>query len=198
MTKETWSEHFGFFAAPKNEEEKIWQIRFISEVEKESPRGAVLTLVSFIDELLVKLLRSYFPNKDHASKLLTDLDGCLSTIMHRANIAFSLALLKEKEYKAIKVLARIRNEFAHKWDGTDFGNKEVSKLVKLFPAEYFEYVDGSNRAKFNCVASDVIQQLLDRSDYAVALHNKLPKEYRDIFDLTDEERKTLLQRGKNT
>lgn len=187
MTKQTWSEQFGFCAAPKNEEEQAWQIRFISEVEKESPRGAVLTIVSFIDELLVKLLRSYFPNKDHASKLLTALDGCLSTIMHRANIAFSLALLRDKEYKAIKVLARIRNEFAHKWDGTDFENNEVSRLVNLFPVEYFEYIDGTNRAKFNCVASDVVQQLLDRSDYAVKLRNKLPKEYRDIFDLTDEE-----------
>jgi hypothetical protein len=118
--------------------------------------------------------------------------------MHRANIAFSLALLREKEYKAIKVLARIRNEFAHKWDGTDFDNKEISKLVNSFPAEYFEYVDGTNRAKFNCVASDVVQQLLSRSDYVIRLCNILPKEYKDLFDLTDQERRQLFERHKNT
>lgn len=188
MKKQTWAEHFGFCGAPRNEEEQAWQARFIREVEKESPRGSVLTIVSFIDELLVNLLRSYFPNTAHASKLLADLEGCLSTIMHRANIAFSLALLREKEYRAIKVLARIRNQFAHKWDGTDFDNKEISKLVESFPPEYFEYVDGTNRAKFYCVASDLVQELLSRSDYAATLCTKLPKTYKDIFDRTDEER----------
>lgn len=196
MEKQIWSESFGFCAAPKDQEEMLWQARFINEVEKESPRGAVLTIVSFIDELLINLLGAYFPNKSRASKLLADLDGCLSTIMHRANIAFSLALLREKEYKAIKLLARIRNEFAHKWDGTSFESKEIYKLVSSFPAEYFKYFDGTNRAKFNCVASDVVQELLSRSEYASAIHKKLPKVYRDIFDLTDEERKELLKRQK--
>lgn len=191
MTKLTWSEHFGFCSVPKNEEEQAWQARFTNEIERESSRGATLTIVSFIDELLINLLNSYFPNKNHVSKLIARLDGCLSTIMHRADIAFSLALLKEKEYKAIKVLARIRNEFAHKWDGTDFDNPTISKLVQSFPVDYLEKINGSNRAKFNCVASDVVQQLLDRSDHAVALCRKLPSEYRDIFDLKHEEKRNI-------
>jgi len=195
MKKLIWSKNFGFSAVSKDEEDMHWKTRFINEIEKESPRGAVLTIVSFIDELLIKLLGSYFPNKEHASKLLADLDGCLSTIMHRANIAFSLALLRKKEYEAIKVLARIRNEFAHKWDGGGFDSKEISKLVSSFPGEYFKCIDGTNRAKFNCVASDIVQQLLSRSDYAVELRKKLPKTYKDIFDLSDEERKKLFERG---
>jgi uncharacterized protein YutE (UPF0331/DUF86 family) len=193
---ETWSEHFSFCAASKNEEDRDWQARFISEVEKESPRGAVLTIVSFIDELLISLLLSYFPNKGHASKLIENYEGCLGTITHRADIAFSLSLLREEECKAIKLLSRIRNQFAHNWDGMDFNNKKVSFSINSFRGKYF--ANGSNRAKFNCAASNIIQQLLDRREYAVALHNKLPKVYKDIFDLTDEEREIYFKRGKNT
>ncbi|CAE6864526.1 hypothetical protein IQ288_05105 [Burkholderia sp. R-69980] len=192
-TKVQWSESFAFSSAPKDAEERAWQARFINEVEGESARGAVLTIVSFIDELLIDILNSYFPNKSHSERLLCELDGCLSTIMHRANIAFALSLLREREFKAIKALARIRNEFAHKWDGTSFDNKVISKFVNSFPAEYFEGIEGSNRAKFNCVASDTVQQLLARSSYAEDICHYLPKEYKDIFDRPIEERRRLLE-----
>ncbi|HCE2128602.1 TPA: hypothetical protein NG573_004663 [Vibrio parahaemolyticus] len=195
MSKSQWSESFAFIGYVESPEESQWQSRFITEVEKESPRGAVLTIVSFIDELLIKLLKGYFPNKEHGEKLLESLDGCLSTIMHRANVAYALALLREREYKAIKVLARIRNEFAHKWDGTDFNNKQIEKLVNSFPQKYFEYVEGTNRAKFNCVASKIVQELLTRVKYAENICIHLPKEYRDIFDMSDAERREYLRKN---
>lgn len=192
MSKHQWSEEFCFVSINNTQEELEWKLRFITEVEKESSRGVVLTVVSFIDELLIKILAAYFPNKKHANKLLENLDGCLSTIMYRTNIAFSLALLRECEYKSISILARIRNEFAHKWDGTDFENKTINKLINSFPQEYFKDIGGSNKAKFNRVASDIIQELLKKVTYSENLCKSLPKEYRDIFDLTDEERRQLI------
>jgi len=195
-TKFTWSESFAFCSAPKDEVERSWQNRFIMEVESESTRGSVLTIVSFIDELLIKLLSSYFPNKEHAGKLLGDLDGCLSSLMHRANIAFSLSLLRESEFKAIKILARIRNEFAHKWDGAMFENDAMSKLIKSFPSIYFIKIEGSNKAKFNRVASNIVQELLDRSDYATRLCKLLPSQYRSILDLSAEERIKIIEKER--
>lgn len=194
MGKAVWSESFGFMAAPRTEEEMEWQARFIAEVEAETTRGAVLNITSFIDELLIKLLSSYFPNSAHAESLLTNMDGCVSSIMDRANIAYALALLRKKEFNAIKIIARIRNEFAHKWDGSGFDSGGVPKLIDKFPKEYFEYVDGTNKAKFNCVTSQVIQELLERHRYAKGIHDRLPKEYKDIFDLTLEERQIILAR----
>ena len=194
MNKQMWSESFGFGCIVKNEEDALWKARFIKEVEKETSRGSVLTIVSFIDELLIKLLESYFPNKKHAEKLLSELDGCMSTIIHRANIAYSLALIRETEFNAIKVLARIRNVFAHQWDGISFESDEISKLVRKFPQEYFKYVDGSNKGRFNRVASSLVQELLGRSVYADHICKHLPNEYKDIFDLSDEERRKVLER----
>lgn len=192
MQKEVWSEHFGFMSAPTTDEEKEWQERFIAEVENETTRGAVLNIVSFIDELLIKLLSSYFPNSAHAESLLSNMDSCISSIMDRANIAYALALLRKKEFDAIKILARIRNEFAHKWDGSCFDRGQIPKLINKFPKEYFERVDGSNRAKFNRVSSDIIQELLERHRYARRIHDRLPKEYKDIFDLSLEERQKIM------
>lgn len=197
MSKSQLSESFGFVSIDSNLEEMEWKSRFIKEVEKESTRGAVLTIVSFIDELLIKVLTAFFPNKKHADKLLNNLDGCLSTIMHRANIAFTLSLLREQEYKSIRILARIRNEFAHKWDGTDFENENINKMIDSLPDDYFKYLDGSNKAKFNIVSSNIIQELSKKIKYSENLCKSLPKEYQDIFDLSNEERRLIIKREKH-
>ncbi|SOE59126.1 Mannitol repressor [Burkholderia sp. YR290] len=189
MEKLVWSESFAFMSGSTSEIERAWQCRFIEEVERESERGAVLTIVSFIDELLIRLLKSAFPNKTHAEKLFQEMDGCLSTIMYRTNIALALSLLRQKEFDAIKILARIRNEFAHKWDGTAFDDPTISKLITKFPAEYFIGITGSNKAKFNRIASEVVQQLLERANYAHELYKTIPSQYRDYFDLSEEERR---------
>lgn len=202
MTKSIWSEDFGFTTIEKSEEDAAWKRRFVDEVEKETDRGKVLTIVSFIDELLIGILMAFSPNKEHAEKLLGDLDGCLSSIMHRANIALLLSLIRDVEFKSIQKLARIRNEFAHTWDGTSFDNEKISKIVRSFPPELFIDIDGSNKAKFMRVSSYVIQEILDRSDYAKSLSCILPSVYRDCFDLQPEERRRYLDirrhRGKVT
>lgn len=125
MANQILSESFGFISAPKNDEERSWQCRFISEVESETVRGAVLNITSFIDELLIRLLQSFFPNESKARDLLSSLDSCMSTLMHRANVAHALALIRDSEFEAIKVVARVRNEFAHKWDGSSFKSDEI-------------------------------------------------------------------------
>jgi len=183
------SEDFFFISTDKDME---WKSRFITEVNKESIRGLVLTTVSFIDELLIKILKAYFPDKDYANKLLNDLDGCLSTISYRSNICYALALIHEQEHKSIKILARIRNEFAHKWDGTNFDNECISKLVSSFSPKYFLGKTGNNKAKFIRVASNTIQNLSIRIERTEKICNLLPKKLIYFEDLSEEERTNFL------
>ena len=197
MDELMWGEQLAFASKQESEEEADWKLRFISEVEKESERGQVLTIVSFIDELLIGILKSFSPNKEHAEKLLTELDSCLGTIMDRANIAFMLSLIDEIEYKSIKQLARIRNEFAHKWDGTSFGGEAITKIVKSFPKELFVRINGSNKAKFMRVSSHVIQELISRRNYCEKLRNVIPSSYRDIKDISLEERQHYFSMERN-
>jgi DNA-binding MltR family transcriptional regulator len=193
MSKQVLSDSFGFISAHRTVEETSWQCRFIREVESETVRGAVLNITSFIDELLIRLLQSFFPNESKAKTLLSSLDSCMSTLMHRANVAHALALIRDNEFEAIKVVAKIRNEFAHKWDASSFESDEISKLVQKIPKQYFEGLDGTNKAKFMFICSQLIQELLDRHLYASHLRKRLPEVYLDMFDLPLEERQRLLR-----
>lgn len=196
MDETVWAEQLSFASRQVNEEDSSWKSRFINEIEKESERGQVLTIVSFIDELLIRILKSFSPNKAHANKLLTELDSCLGTIMNRANVAFMLSLINEVELKSIKHLAKIRNEFAHKWDDTSFNNKEVEKIVRSFPRELFIGITGSNKARFMRVSSYVIQELIAREHYCKRLSPVIPSTYRDLTDASPEERRRYFDMEK--
>ena len=169
------SENFGFIAAPETQLEEERLGRFILEVESETVRGMVLNITSFIDELLINLLLSYFPNRVKAEKLLlNDLGGCLGTIMDRANIAHALALITDEEFGSIKLIARVRNEFAHHWDGADFTQEKIVKLTCKLKHAVFESHDASPRAKFMFITGELVQQLLRRYEYALALRDQMP------------------------
>lgn len=174
--REKLSESFGFIAAPetKSEEERLGN--FVREVESETVRGMVLNITSFIDEQLITLLLSYFPNQQKAEKLLLeDMGGCLGTVMDRANIAHVLALITDSEFAWIRLIARIRNEFAHHWDGADFAQTKIIKLTSKLTHPVFDSHDASPRARFMFVAGELVQYLSRRNEYAIALREQMPE-----------------------
>jgi hypothetical protein len=192
LSTQKLSESFGFFSASNTEDEAQWQCEFVSQVNDETVRGSVLNITSFIDELIIKLLVSYFPNKKKAEQIFLNLDSPMATLVSRANIAHALALLRDDEITAIKIIAKIRNEFAHKWESNAFERHEVIKQINKIPSRYLAGFDGTGRAKFNFTSSQIIQELLERHKYAARISKHVPKAYRDIFDLTLEERQAVL------
>lgn len=192
MSTEKLSEGFGFFSAADNNEEAQWQSEFVSQVNSETVRGSVLNITSFIDELLIRLLMSYFPNNKKAREIFLNLDSPMATLISRANIAHALSLLRDDEITAIKIIARIRNEFAHKWESDAFERPDIIKQINKIPSRYLWGHTGTGRAKFNFLSSQIIQELLDRPKYAARINQRLPKVYKDFFDLTIEERQAIL------
>ena len=192
MSTQKLSESFGFFSAPSTEDEAQWQCEFVSQVNEETVRGGVLNITSFIDELIIKLLISYFPNKKKAEQIFLNLDSPMATLVSRANIAHALSLLRDDEITAIKIIARVRNEFAHKWESDAFERPEVIKQINKIPPRYLAGFDGTGRAKFNFTSSQIIQELLERHKYAARISQYLPKAYQNIFDLPLEQRQAIL------
>ncbi|MDE2420923.1 MAG: hypothetical protein KGO49_07065 [Gammaproteobacteria bacterium] len=198
-------ESLSFIASLESEEYNKMLSDFASAVETETERGAVLNIVSFIDERLIALLNGFFPNKLKTKALIEQLDGSpLSTLMYRAKIANVLYLITDNEYEAIKIMAMIRNEFAHNW-GTAWSNSEltdnfkkaIKKLLTLSYAEelkkmYRGEIEGSNKGWFFYISSKVISDLLARQSYAENLGKRLPEKYISIFDLPIEERKRII------
>ncbi|HHS9871640.1 TPA: hypothetical protein ACTW35_005675 [Klebsiella pneumoniae] len=193
MSKLTLSGQFGFASIARTDEEQQFYADFYASVEAETLRGKVMNITSYIDESLINLLRGFLPNTAHAHKLLVEMDSCLSSIMNRANMAYALSLLRQREFVAIQCLAKIRNEFAHNWKQKDFEIDRIAKLVRKFPEHYFKDVDGTNEAKYMFLSAQIIQDLMHREEYAANLRKNLPTEYKDIFDYSLSERQTILR-----
>ena len=63
MSKSKLAEPFGFVSLSEADADIASNLRFIKEAETESSRGAVLTIVSFIEEQLTKTLLAFFPDE---------------------------------------------------------------------------------------------------------------------------------------
>lgn len=187
------SGQFAFVAIAETDEERQFYADFYDSVESETLRGKVLNITSYIDEKLIQLLSEFFPNTAHANKLLTNMDSCISTIMDRANMAYALSLLRQREFDAIRCLAKIRNEFAHNWKQKDFEVDCIDRIIRKFPEHYFKYIDGTNEAKYMFLCAQIIQDLMHRERYAARLKKSLPTEYKDILDLPLEERQKIMR-----
>lgn len=194
MSKQILAGKFGFTCIVRTQEEQQFYADFYASVEAETLRGKVMNITSYIDESLIHLLREFFPNTAHANKLLSNMDGCISTIMDRANMAFALSLLRQREFDAIRCLAKIRNEFAHNWKQRDFEADSIDKIIRKFPVDYFKHLEGTNEAKYLFLSAQIIQDLMHREEYAARLRKKLPNEYKEFIDLSLEERQAIMRR----
>ena len=69
----------------------------------------------------------------------------------------------------------------------------IDRIVRKFPEHYFKYLDGTNESKYMFLSAQIIQDLMHREEYAAQLRKSLPTEYKDIFDLSLEERQQILR-----
>ncbi|WP_119304963.1 MltR family transcriptional regulator [Dongia deserti] len=103
---------------------------FLNEFDRETDRGLALVGAAVIDEKLEQTLRAFFrDDEDLADRLLkAEKQGPLSSFAVRADAALALGLLVPFEYDEIKLIAKIRNRFAHQRHGTTFKSPEIVKL----------------------------------------------------------------------
>jgi mannitol operon repressor len=85
---------------------------FLSLMKEESDRGAVLTSVALLDDLLERSIRSLVLEHARVDQLFDS--GPLGSLSSRALIAFVLGILSEEEYEVCDRVRKIRNEFAHR------------------------------------------------------------------------------------
>src|SRR6476646_6252378 len=93
----------------------IWR-----EVTSESDRGCVLLCGALLDRGLEKILRLNFrfqseAKDDEIDKVLshTSAKACLVGFASRARVAYLLGLIDKKTSDALRIFARIRNDYAH-------------------------------------------------------------------------------------
>ena len=101
--------------------------RFMSDLEKETDRGAALVAAAFIDDVLKSMLIAKFVDRPKNVKQFLEYPRPLSTFSSRIELAYLLGLIGPKMYKGLKQIQKIRNDFAHSHKSLSFEDVKVSK-----------------------------------------------------------------------
>ena len=86
--------------------------RFWDDLDNESDRGMVLSAGAYFEKVLEDCLSAYLNKSKEATELLGS-NRELGTFSSRNKLCVALRILSHEEAHALKLLARIRNEFAH-------------------------------------------------------------------------------------
>lgn len=98
-------------------------------VDSHDDRGLVLSLAAFAEDTLGRLLIAYLREEKQAKELVAGFNAPLGTFSSRIKVAFSLGLLDREQYDNLEILRRIRNSFAHNWQGISFDRNDISALI---------------------------------------------------------------------
>ena len=91
-----------------------------AELFMQSDRAAAVVSGSILEEILQRMLLAFFLPHQNIEKNLFDGLTPLSTFGAKSDITYHLGLINDAEYGDLKLIKRIRNEFAHSIKGINF------------------------------------------------------------------------------
>jgi len=107
---------------------------FIAEFNDESERGAVLVAASRLEEMLGDIIRAFLRDGKTTISLIEGFNAPLSTFSAKAAASHAMGLITDREFQEVSLIRKIRNEFAHRWDGVSFNSQKVKDLsIRLRP-----------------------------------------------------------------
>lgn len=117
--------------------------RFQSLVRKQDDRALSLSLAAFAEDTLGRLLLVYLREDRQAKDLVDGFNAPLGTLSTRIKAAYALGLLTREQYEDLEIARRIRNEFAHDWEGVTLERQHIKALIgklhaySMFPDHQF-------------------------------------------------------------
>lgn len=139
---------------------------FLSEFNQESDRGSALLAASRIEELLGELLDAYLMDIPGKKELLHGPMAPLGTLSARISMTYSLGLIQSGEADEANAIRKVRNEFAHSWQGKTFEEGKIREICLGLPWHGPEDLgDGKKnnpRSRFNAAVAILLLGLLWR------------------------------------
>lgn len=109
MTKET---------KDKYQKEELRQYKlFVNEIKNESDRAAVILGTSQLDVLLYQLIEGFLLPSTSSRDDLLDGDKPLASFSARINFAYRVGLIDAEFVRALHIVRKIRNSYAHEVSG---------------------------------------------------------------------------------
>jgi hypothetical protein len=127
-----------------SEAEKKEFVAFVQEFVDESDRAAVILGAAKIDTQLYQILQRVFVPQPSSRDDLLDTERPLSSFSSRINIVYRVGLIDAEFVRALHLIRRIRNTFAHELSGVSLSAgpardriRELVAPLKALP-QFFE------------------------------------------------------------
>lgn len=98
----------------------------------ETDRGSVLIIGEWLSDLLMALLLSHMPNRDHRKKGFNDIFGVrgeLGSFSSRIKISYAFGLITKETYADLERIRDLRNDFAHALEIRDLRDPRVLQIL---------------------------------------------------------------------
>jgi DNA-binding MltR family transcriptional regulator len=103
--------------------------RFLSVIGHQDDRAMVLSLAAFIEDTLGRLLLAYFRKCKATRALVEGFNAPLGTFSSRIKSVYAFGLVTEDQYRDMDVLRKVRNLFAHNWEGVSLERSDIQGMV---------------------------------------------------------------------
>lgn len=149
--------------------------RFFSDLDAESDRGMVLSAAAYFDKVMTECLALYLKDAKQSSELLGNARE-IGSYSARSKLCFSLRIISASEYRALRILGRIRNDFAHNVL-VSLEDPSISDKLMMFgeavlgdTVEIWEKTKQESEREIFGMATFCLNELLWLRPYDVALH----------------------------
>lgn len=92
-------------------------------------RSMVLNMAAFAEDTLELLLLAYLREEKQAKEFVNGFNAPLGTFSSRIKAAFVLGLIRKDDYDTLEALRKIRNKFAHDWEGVSLDRGDIASLI---------------------------------------------------------------------
>jgi DNA-binding MltR family transcriptional regulator len=161
----SYSDKKGYVKPPINphKEPYVDQLNSLLEsLHEHDDRSLILTIAAFAEDTLEQLLLDYLREPKQAKELVNGFNAPLGTFSARIKTAFVLGLMRKDHYQTLESLRKIRNKFAHNWDGVSIDREDIASLVaQLSPSRRVEYLASEDDACEISTRQRVVEKMSD-------------------------------------
>ncbi len=133
---------------PQAKEDAEALIEFIKEFSQESDRAAVILGSAKLDILLTQLLRGFLLPTPSGTDELLETENGLGTFSSRINAAYRMGLIDAGLSKALHLIRKIGNSFAHETHSGSLSTGSHRDRIRELVAPFKNYPDFERLAGF--------------------------------------------------
>jgi hypothetical protein len=135
--------------------------RFIHLLSKHDERGLALSLAAFAEDTLGRLLLIYLVDCKQSKDLVEGFNAPLGTLAARMKAAYSIGLLTKEQYEDLEIARKVRNLFAHDWEGVSLDRPDIKAMIGQLHGYTFDGapISGGARQRLQHSVATVLMEL---------------------------------------